>query len=65
MIGFEANADMPQIIFTDNFDTSPSSNWNIVSVASNKNWTYNSTEKCMEINGYSADEVKIGLLLNK
>ncbi len=55
LIGFEENADMPQIIFTDNFDTSPSSNWNIVSVASNKNWTYNSTEKCMEINGYSAD----------
>jgi len=63
--GFDPDAPMAQNIFADNFDSAPGSNWTIFSVASNKDWAHNSTEKCMEVNGHSADVASDDWLITK
>lgn len=55
LINFDSNAPMPQVLFQDNFSQAPGSQWLIYSVSSNKDWTYNATEQCMEVNGYQGD----------
>lgn len=56
LIDFDPNAPVAQLIFGDNFDAAPAaSKWSIYSVASNKDWAHNSTDKCMEANGYGGD----------
>jgi len=65
ILNFDQSTQFPQIIFSDNFDAPPSSNWNIVNVASNKTWTHNSSEKCMVINGFGADVASEDWLITK
>lgn len=55
LINFDSNAPIPQILFEDYFNQSPGNQWIIYSVNSNKDWTYNSIDKCMEINGYQGN----------
>jgi hypothetical protein len=60
------NTPFPQLVFGDNFDVAPSaSNWTTYSVSSNKDWGYNSTDKCMEANGYGGDVASNDWLITK
>jgi hypothetical protein len=65
LIGFDPNAPVPQNVFADNFDSAPGSNWTIYSVASSLNWSHNSSEQCMEANGYGADVASNDWLITK
>jgi hypothetical protein len=66
LIGFDPNIPVPQMVFSDYFDNAPSSsNWTIYSVASNKDWTYISSEKCMEANGFGGDVASNDWLISR
>lgn len=65
LIGFDTSGTFPQNIFADNFNTAPTADWTIYSVASNLNWGHNSSESCMEMNGYGADVASNDWLITK
>ena len=54
LLNFDPNVPIPIKLINEQFNTSPAT-WTIFSVASNKNWAQNSTEQCMEVNGYGGD----------
>lgn len=63
---FNTNTPFPQNIFFDSFDTAPTADkWTIYSVASNKNWAHNSTDKSMNINGFGGDVASEDWLITK
>jgi hypothetical protein len=66
LIDFDPNAPVGQLVFGDNFDSAPSTaNWTIHSVASTKDWTYISADKCMEANGFSGDVASNDWMITK
>ncbi len=51
---WDTTAQTSTTLISENFDVAPT-NWITYSVASNKNWEFNSTYQCMYISGYGAD----------
>jgi hypothetical protein len=66
LIGFDMNTPFPQSVFEDNFDNAPSAaNWITYSISGNKDWTYNTADKCMEVNAFGGDVASNDWLITK
>lgn len=53
---FNTNVPYPQNIFFDNFDSAPTADkWTIFSIASNRNWSHNTSDRAMTVNGFNGD----------